>query len=141
MSECSKCGGIIHPWTVNELYSGEDRELLNNHPDQLCNSCAWGIDGIMDYADLNEMYRHPPAAWAVRPSISFEDYPKSIPGLTLYSSDCNEFMLFCPPKTRWQKAKKKARQCIRLLLSRKLRRRLHRYQIAAIYEKPFGGGE
>ncbi|KKM69894.1 hypothetical protein LCGC14_1446150 [marine sediment metagenome] len=52
---CTQCGAEIVAWSVHEIWSGEMRDLLNNDPRQLCNSCAWHCDGILEYADNDEM--------------------------------------------------------------------------------------
>lgn len=79
--KCTQCGIEIVAWVVNEIWSGDRRELLNDDPNQICNGCAWGIDGILEYADSIGMEKF---AAALPPlAISFEDYLKSIPGVTM----------------------------------------------------------
>lgn len=83
---CTQCGNEIVAWMVHEIWSNETKSLLNDDPRQLCNSCAYNCDGMLSFADPNEMNKLADSL----PRVSFEDYLKSIPGMSFGSSGDND---------------------------------------------------
>lgn len=123
MMKCKKCDGEIAPWYAPEVWSGEVREI-NHEESGLCNSCFLGVDGVLEIIDIDEMYK-----WGeTLPPPTFRDYLNTIPGIIRLPSA--PIIIFVEPKTRREGIAKKWRQFKRLLLSRNLRQRLKRYQIA-----------
>lgn len=74
---CTQCGDEITPWVVKEFYSGK-LVTIDHSESGLCNRCYLGVNGILDYYDLDEMYKYLEREFT---KPTFEAYLDSIPGL------------------------------------------------------------